>query len=162
MCAVEACQRTVLWDGFLLHSANFGFAIWRPRSPSAPPSEHCSMENTLRNNRYSACLLYGNDLFQQDMSAYSGFVDFHEIFETLRWKFWCEKSADFQGMEGRDARKSVTKAKNLQTLFQNRKNMTKRRLPWSDDFINGILTRRCTIMEIICIKYCLRYRISTR
>ena len=62
--------------GFLLHSANFGFALRGPRSPSAPSFEHGSMENTLRNNRYSACLLYGNDLFQQDMSVYSGFVDF--------------------------------------------------------------------------------------
>ena len=87
---------------------------------------------------------------------------FHEIFETLWWKFWCEKSADFQGMEGMNARKSVTGAKNQQALFQNRENVVKRHLPCSDDFLNGILTRRCKIREIICIKCCLEYGISTR
>ena len=87
---------------------------------------------------------------------------FHEIFETLWWKFWCEKSADFQGMEGTDARKSVTGAKNQQALFRNRENVAKWHLPCSDDFLNGILTRRCKIREIICIKCCLEYGISTR
>ena len=76
MCAVETCQRTALRGGILLHSANFGFALRGPRSPSAPSFEHGSMEKTLRNNRYSACLLYDNDLLWQDVSAYSGFVDF--------------------------------------------------------------------------------------
>ena len=75
---------------------------------------------------------------------------------------WCEKSADFQGMEGMDARKSVTAAKNQQALFRNRENVVKRHLPCSDDFLNGILTRRCKIREIICIKCCLEYGISTR
>ena len=41
-----------------------GFAIRKPRSPSAPPFEYCSVENSSRNNRYLACLLYDNDLFE--------------------------------------------------------------------------------------------------
>ena len=87
---------------------------------------------------------------------------FMKFFETSWGKCWSEKSADFQGMEGRDARKSVTKAKNQQALFWNRENVAKWHLPCSDDFLNGILTRRCKIREIICIKCCLEYGISTR
>ena len=52
--------------------------------------------------------------------------------------------------------------KNQQALFQNRENVAKRHLPCLDDFLNGILTRRCKIQEIICIKCCLEYGISTR
>lgn len=52
--------------------------------------------------------------------------------------------------------------KNQQALFRNRENVAKRHLPCSDDFLNGILTRRCKIREIICIKCCLEYGISTQ
>ena len=58
-------------------------------------------------------------------------------------------------------RECVTGVKNQQALFRNRENMAKRHLLCSDDFLNGILTRRCKIREIICIKCCLEYGIST-
>lgn len=158
-----------------MHSKNASQCACRDASWHPAASRYTSRARTLRsrsstvlqrtlrkNNEYLYSWLYDNVLSAGDMSVYSGFVNFHEIFETLWWKFWCEKSADFQGMEGTDARKSVTGAKNQQALFQNRENVAKRHLPCSDDFLNGILTRRCKIREIICIKCCLEYGISTQ
>ena len=152
----HSASAETLHDGLRLHDTQAVLALC-----VVVRAQFCR-EPCEKNNEYLYSWLYDNVLSTGDMSVYSGFVNFHEIFETLWWKFWCEKSADFQGMEGMNARKSVTGAKNHQALFRNRENVAKRHLPCSDDFLNGILTRRCKIREIICIKCCLEYGISTR